>query len=132
MGETAGVLPVFVYGTLRAGSWNHRRWLAPWLRAPCRPGRLDGYCLHHLDGLPYVVAGPGHVVGDVADLDGARHHLAVAALDTLEDVDGGQYRRVTVALRSGEQAWTYVAGPRVADRLGAATAIGHGDWLATG
>ena len=124
------MLPVFVYGTLRPGSWNHDRWLAPWLAAPCRPARLDGYALHHHGGLPYVVAAPGSsVVGDVAPLDPARYDEAMARLDELEDVAGGHYLKVRVRLHGGEEAWVYVAGPRVAAALGATTLVDHGDWL---
>jgi periplasmic divalent cation tolerance protein len=125
------VLAVFVYGTLRPGSWNHDRWLAPWLAAPCRPGRLDGFELHHLDGLPYVVPGrPGSsVVGDVAELDRARADAAMARLDELEDVAGRHYDKVAVTLADGTRSWVYVAGPRVAARLGAATVVDHGDCL---
>lgn len=112
---------VFVYGTLRPGSWNHDRWLAPWLTAPCRPARLEGHVLHHLDGLPYIVPGGGRVVGDLADVPDD----ALAHLDVLEDVAGGHYVRVEVPL-----GWTYVAGPRVAERLGPSTLVDHGDWLA--
>lgn len=127
------MLPVFVYGTLRPGSWNHERWLAPWLAAPCRPARLDGYALHHHDGLPYVVrsrTAGASVVGDVADLLADRYEDAMARLDELEDVAGGHYLKERVALVGGEAAWVYVAGPRVASALGAATVVDHGDWLA--
>lgn len=126
------MLAVFVYGTLRPGSWNHDRWLAPWLAAPCRPGRLDGYALHHLDGLPYVVASAepdASVRGDVAALDADRYDAAMARLDELEDVAGRHYDKVRVTLADGTDAWVYVAGPRVAARLGHATLVDHGDWL---
>jgi len=120
-------LTVFVYGTLRPGSWNHDRSLAPWLAAPCRPAALPGHALHHLEGLPYVCAEPGaRVDGDVAELSGA---AALAALDRLEDVDGGHYARVELPLDDGTPAWVWVAGARVAARLGSATRVAHGDWL---
>jgi len=123
------VLPVFVYGTLRPGSWNHDRWLSPWLAGPCRPAQLAGHVLHHLDGLPYLVVGDGSVAGDVADFDPVRLGEAMAALDELEDVEGGHYLRVEVTLAGGDRAWAYVAGPLVVDRLSARTVVGHGDWL---
>ena len=125
--------PVFVYGTLRPGSWNHERWLAPWLAAPCRRNHVAGHALHHLERLPYLVPDPTvttHVRGDVADLDPARIDDAMAALDLLEDVDGGHLVRVEVELVDGERAWMYIAGPLVADLLGPATLVEHGDWLA--
>ena len=125
--------PVFVYGTLRPGSWNHDRWLAPWLAAPCRPAQLAGHVLHHLRGLPYLVAdatATTPIDGDLADLDPARYDDALAELDGLEDVAGGHLVRVEVELVGGERAWVYVAGPLVDGLLGPTTAVGHGDWLA--
>ena len=123
---------VFVYGTLRPGSWNHDRWLAPWLAGPCRPASLRGPRLHHLGGLPYLVASGDDadvVMGAVADLDPDLVGDALVELDVLEDTDGGHYVRVQVDLVGGERAWTYVAGPLVADALDASTAVQHGDFL---
>ena len=122
---------MFVYGTLRPGSWNHDRWLAPWLAGGCRPARLAGHALHHHGGLPYIVPDPeGRVVeGHVADLDPSRYDAALAKLDELEQVDRRHYDRVTVTLVGGERAWAWVAGPGVAVGLGAPTLVGHGDWL---
>ncbi len=128
----APILPVFVYGTLRSTSWNHERWLAPWIAGPPRPARLPGHDLHHLDDLPYVVPGTGVVTGEVAELDPARSDDALAALDELEGVDVGHLERAAVTLHDGARAWVYVAGPLVRDRLGPATAVEHGDWLARG
>jgi periplasmic divalent cation tolerance protein len=129
-------LPVFVYGTLRPGSWNHDRWLAPWLAAPCRPASLRGHALHHHDGLPYLVPDTSVrddvVVGDVADVDPDRYDDAMAALDELEGVDIGHLVRVEVELVGGEPAWAYVAGPLVADALGPDTHVVRGDWLSVG
>jgi gamma-glutamylcyclotransferase (GGCT)/AIG2-like uncharacterized protein YtfP len=128
-----GRLPVFVYGTLRPGSWNHDRWLAPWLAGPCRPAHVAGHSLHHLERLPYLVPDPASttlVRGDVADLDPARYDAAMANLDLLEDVDGGHLVRVAVDTVEGARAWLYVAGPLVADLLGPGTRLDHGDWLA--
>lgn len=127
------MLPVFVYGTLRPGSWNHDEWLAPWLAAPCRADAVRRHRLHHLDGLPYVVASgcdDDVVVGDLADLDGRRAREALAALDRLEDVEGGHYVRVEVVTTGRERAWMWVAGPLVRHRLVPSSVVGHGDWLA--
>jgi gamma-glutamylcyclotransferase (GGCT)/AIG2-like uncharacterized protein YtfP len=125
------VLAVFVYGTLRPGSWNHDRWLAPWLANRCRPAQLAGYALHQHGGLPYLVPdSTGRVVeGHVADLDPLRYDAAMAKLDELEQVHRRHYDRVKVTLVGGEQAWAWVAGPRIAAELGAATLVAHGDWL---
>jgi periplasmic divalent cation tolerance protein len=129
-----GVLPVFVYGTLRPGSWNHDRCLAPWLAAPCRPATLAGHVLHHHRGLPYLVAAgdgaPGRLVaGHLADLDPARYDAALATLDDLEDVADRHYDRVEVTIQGGASAWVWLAGPRIAAELGPATVVEHGDFL---
>lgn len=125
------MLPVFVYGTLRPGSWNHDRWLAPWLARPCRPAGLAGHALHHHGGLPYLVPdAEGRVVaGHVADLDPTRYDAALARLDELEDVASRHYDRVAITLVGGSRAWAWVAGPRVSAELGEATLVEHGDWL---
>ena len=132
-GEDVAVqLGVFVYGTLRPGSWNHGAWLEEFLAGPCRPARLDGFALHHHDGLPAVVPDPGRsVVGDIADLDPVRYDAALRTLDVLEGTAHGHYLRVTARVVGGEEVWLWVAGERVAAHLGPDTTIvEHGDWLA--
>jgi gamma-glutamylcyclotransferase (GGCT)/AIG2-like uncharacterized protein YtfP len=132
-GEDVAVqLGVFVYGTLRPGSWNHGAWLEAFLAGPCRPARLDGFALHHHDGLPAVVPDPGRsVVGDIADLDPARYDAALRTLDVLEGTVHGHYLRVTARVAGGEEVWLWVAGERVAANLGPdTTLVEHGDWLA--
>jgi gamma-glutamylcyclotransferase (GGCT)/AIG2-like uncharacterized protein YtfP len=95
---------------------------------------VRGFSLHHHDGLPYLVPGGDDdaVAGDVADLDDARYDDAMAKLDELEGIDLGHLVRAEVELVSGERAWVYLAGPLVADALGPATRLDHGDWLAVG
>jgi len=126
------VLPVFVYGTLRPGSRNHEPVLRPWLAGPCRPATLPGHALHHLDGLPFLVAGDGEVVGELADLEPAGAADAVAALDSFEGVDEGWYERAEVTVAGGERAWAWLAGGRVEPLLGEDTRVVHGDWLRVG
>ncbi|MBA2281707.1 MAG: gamma-glutamylcyclotransferase [Acidimicrobiia bacterium] len=127
------MLPVFVYGTLRTGAWNHERWLQPWLAAPCRLARLPDHALHHHDGLPYVVATAGaEVAGELATMDPARYDAGLARLDVLEDVEHRHYDRVQVEVRVDgrtEPAWVWVAGPRVTAELGDSTVVAAGDFL---
>lgn len=127
-------LPVFVYGTLRPGSWNHDRWLAPLLAGPCRPARMAGVALHHHEGLPYLVpADEGSVVvGDLADLPVDGYDRALAHLDVLEDTANDHYRRVVLPVVHGEDAWVWLAGDRVAGELSAVTLVRSGDWLTAG
>ena len=124
-------LGVFVYGTLRPGSWNHGAWIAEFLVGPCRPARLDGFALHHHAGLPAIVPDAGcSVVGEIADLDPARYDAALRTLDVLEGTAHGHYLRETATVVGGEEVWLWVAGERVAAALGPATLVHHGDWLA--
>jgi periplasmic divalent cation tolerance protein len=121
---------VFVYGTLRPGSWNHDRWLAPFLAGPCRPARLEGFALHHHDGLPAIVrAMGGSVLGEIADLVPSRYDEALAHLDVLEGTADDEYRRVTAQVEGGEEVWLWVAGPTISAAVGARTLVAHGDWL---
>ena len=128
----SGVLGVFVYGTLRPGSWNHDRWLAPLLAGPCRPARMAGVALHHYAGLPYLVpaAADSVVVGDIADLAPDGYAAALEQLDALEDTATDHYRRVTASVEDGEEVWVWLAGDRVAAQLGPHTLVDGGDWLA--
>lgn len=126
--ETPPVLPVFVYGTLRRGSWNHDEWLAPWLADLPQSRVLAGYALHAYAGLPYVVADPGRsVAGELAQLDPRVYDEALERLDTLEDVRGRHYDRTEVVI-GDDRALLYVAGPIVAAELGDDTVVDSGDW----
>lgn len=134
-------LPVFVYGTLRPGGWNHEQWLAPLLAGPCRPASVDGMALHHHAGLPALTPsadGGSSVVGDLADLRVDGYDEALAVLDFLEDTATDHYRRVQVSVAvpvdgggagGFESAWVWVAGTRLAAELGPASLVEHGDWL---
>lgn len=127
----SGVLGVFVYGTLRPGSWNHDRWLAPLLAGPCRAARMAGVALHHHGGLPYLVPAPADsvVVGDIADLAPDGYAAALEQLDALEDTATDHYRRVAAPVEGGEEVWVWLAGSRVAAELGPHTLVDGGDWL---
>jgi periplasmic divalent cation tolerance protein len=129
-GNMRTVLGVFVYGTLRPGGWNHDSWLAPLLGGPCRPAMVEGHALHWYEGLPALVpeAG-GSVVGEIADLAADRYDDGLALLDVLEGTAAGHYRRVTATTVEGEEVWLWVAGERIASRLGQETLVPHGDWL---
>ena len=123
--------PLFLYGTLRHGSWNHDRWLAPYLAGPCRPARLSGVALHLVGGLPYLVAADHRagVVGDLADLDPARYDAALERLDELEGTHTGHYRRVVVTTDAGEEAWAWLAGDDLTSAVDGSTLVVSGDWL---
>ena len=124
------VLGVFVYGTLRPGGWNHDSWLAPLLAGPCRPAQVDGHALHHYEGLPALVPAAGaSVMGEIADLAVDRYDDGLALLDVLEGTAAGHYRRVIATTVGGEEVWLWVAGERIASRLGDDTLVPHGDWL---
>jgi len=124
------VRPLFLYGTLRPGSWNHDRWMAPFLAATCRPGRVAGMALHHVDGLPYLVPSPGSVVlGDLADLDPARYDATLELLDEFEGTHAGHYRRVVLTTEAGEEAWAWLAGDDLTASVDDTTVVASGDWL---
>ena len=125
---TGGVTPavdlVFVYGTLRPGQANHRRFLAG---RRMTPAVLDHHELR-LGAWPWVRRAAGSsVVGEVVAVEPAE----LVDLDALEDVGGGWYHRERLLVRvpGGDpvEAWVYtagtIAGPH--DRL-----VAGGDWLA--
>lgn len=123
--------PLFLYGTLRPGSWNHDRWMAPFLAAPCRPARLAGMALHHVGGLPYLVAAGDEsvVVGDLAAIDEARYEAILRLLDDFEGTHEGHYRRVVVTTDEGEEAWAWLAGDDLTAAVDGRTLVPSGDWL---
>lgn len=113
-------LPVFVYGTLRPGRYNHR--VVAGALAAASPAVLTGHALY-VRGLPYVVPQPDAVVvGDLLDLTSQRYTRTLRALDQLEgyreeDPDGSHYVRTRVTVRVDADggvrpAWVYLAGPR--------------------
>lgn len=124
------MLPLFLYGTLRPGSWNHRDWMAPHLTGPCRPARVAGMALHHVGGLPYLVAASdAAVLGDLADLDPDRYESILALLDEFDGTHAGHYRRTVVVTDDGQEAWVWLAGDELAAGVDESTLVPSGDWL---
>lgn len=124
------MLPLFLYGTLRPGSWNHRDWMAPHLAGPCRPARVADVALHHVGGLPYLVPSTGAVVvGDLAELDPERYDAILVQLDEFEGTHAGHYRRVVVVTEEGEEAWAWLAGDDLTAAVDGSTLVPSGDWL---
>jgi gamma-glutamylcyclotransferase (GGCT)/AIG2-like uncharacterized protein YtfP len=95
---------VFVYGTLRQGSWNHG--LLSGQRLLGQGATKDEHALY-VDHVPYVAKEPvSRIRGEAYAVDGT----CLAALDQLED-HPREYRReqVSIGLDSGETitAWLY-------------------------
>ena len=55
----------------------------------------------------------------------------IRALDTYEGVAEGLFARVRLPLDDGEDAWVYVAGPRLLDGLSGRTQVDGGSWSAS-
>jgi gamma-glutamylcyclotransferase (GGCT)/AIG2-like uncharacterized protein YtfP len=108
-------LPVFVYGTLRPGQKNYRRYLQGRTSreepALCR-GRL--YFIAE-GGYPYLTPEEGDVRGELLTLHPATYQQTLAALDDLEeysaqDEAGSLYLRRIATVRAGVRevpAWVY-------------------------
>jgi gamma-glutamylcyclotransferase (GGCT)/AIG2-like uncharacterized protein YtfP len=103
--HTAGPEPartlVFVYGTLKRGRENHRymrgqRFVTEARTAPqFRLYDVGGYpgMVRHHEGLP--------IQGEIWSVDAA----ALARLDVLEDIAGGEYARESLALAPPHETW---------------------------
>ena len=95
---------IFAYGTLRD---------APTQRAVFGravngvPDVLDGYRLSsiQLDGATYPIA---HLEQGAA-INGVRYTVTRYELSLMDAYEGEAYQRIIVRLRSGSQAWVYVA-----------------------
>jgi len=98
---------LFVYGTLRPGDvrWH---FLEPFV--------VDG-------GVADSVAGRT-IHGQTLSLLAASVDHALAVLDEVEDVVGGEYRRVAVRTGLGIEAWSYAYGSGLD-----LTPIPSGDWF---
>ncbi len=116
---------VFVYGTLRPGDV---RWhvLEPFTRDGGLPDSVSGELFDTGLDYPAAVFGSyGTIVGQTFALDEATLDRAIAVLDEVEDVVGGEYHRVMVRTHLGLDAWAYSYGSGLD-----LTPIPSGDWLA--
>lgn len=115
-----GRCQVFVYGTLRAGECNHEmlqgaRQCGTW-HTPAEYTMLDNGL-----GYPVVIAGgETAIVGEVYEVSGG----LLEAIDHLEGVEHGLYRRDTVRLPLVGDCviYLYAREPR-------GNVVGSGDWL---
>lgn len=88
---------IFVYGTLKRGGSNHG-WLCG-QRFIAEARTQPQFRLFDLGGYPGLVADAQHglaVEGEVWEVDAA----ALARLDELEDLDGGEYARQPLPLQA--------------------------------
>ncbi|MEV7546800.1 gamma-glutamylcyclotransferase family protein [Streptomyces sp. NPDC089915] len=134
-----GVLPFFVYGTLRPGEVNHDLFLRGRTEAE-EPARLPGAVLYEGPGYPYAVERAGSVIaGELIAPAADAYGELLSALDLLEEYAGpgsprNVYDRVARdAVRadgSRVRAWVYLAAAPLAVRLArTGTEIPGGDWL---
>jgi gamma-glutamylcyclotransferase (GGCT)/AIG2-like uncharacterized protein YtfP len=130
-------LPLFVYGTLRAGEANH----AAMFRGRTKiviPAVLNGAVLYDGPGFPYAVnADGGRVLGELVHPLPELYNEVLADLDHLEeylpDAEDSLFVRVARGTRTedGEPvlAWVYLAGPVEEERLRVSgRIITSGDW----
>lgn len=109
-------LPVFVYGTLRPGEKNYRRYLAGRTISEVA-ATASGQLYFVADGgYPYVIQGEGSVVGKLVYLVPDRYEQTLQDLDALEEYVPGDEknsvylrRRALVRLPDGNErvAWIY-------------------------
>lgn len=119
--RTPGTLPLFVYGTLRAGG------PAAALLSGC-----EYVGVRRMEGVLYDVRGtyPALVPGEGGEVEGEIWRCpagALARLDEYEGVAEGLFRRVRVEV-DGAACWTYVAGPRLLPTLTPDRRIPSGRW----
>lgn len=127
-------LPVFVYGTLLPGHYNHDRLLHGHFE-DSTPAVLSDYDLHFAygdGGFPAIRKGTGRVKGVLFYLTPAEYEARMLRLDRLEGYDEedeavSMYlrRKATVLCQDGthRQAWVYIWNRH---RIGAA--IENGDY----
>lgn len=139
-------LPFFVYGTLRLGEGNWRRYLeGRTLRQV--PALLPNHKMF-VDTFPFVTdASDGsQVVGELVYVKDEVYQAVMQDLDGLEQYDpvsdSGWYLRVVREVESVQpvtdegnslaqtvRAWVYHGGPEVIAGMGDAHRVKDGDWL---
>jgi predicted DNA-binding transcriptional regulator YafY/gamma-glutamylcyclotransferase (GGCT)/AIG2-like uncharacterized protein YtfP len=126
-------IPLFVYGSLRAGGANAHL-LTPYVLT-VEPAWLDRMQLHQVDPCyPGMVPGNGSVVGELVGIAPERAEEAFRVLDALEDYYGpgdprNAYDRRLVEVLDGRgalrQAWVYIWVGSVEG----CPAVPDGDWI---
>ncbi|HEX6290963.1 MAG TPA: gamma-glutamylcyclotransferase family protein [Herpetosiphonaceae bacterium] len=133
-------LPVLVYGTLRTGQSNWRRYLQGRTISE-RPAIAPDHKMYATN-YAYVTDGPGYyVVGELMEIKPELYALVMRDLDWLEEYhplrpDYSLYvrvqREVHVVLDQCHEArcaWIYHLNPRRLSAFSAADLVPHGDWL---
>jgi gamma-glutamylcyclotransferase (GGCT)/AIG2-like uncharacterized protein YtfP len=139
-------LPFFVYGTLRIGEGNWRRYLEGRTLRQI-PAILPDHKLF-VDTFPFVTdASDGsQVVGELVYVKDETYSGVMRDLDRLEQydptTDSGWYLRVVREVECAEpvesaedspfrrvRAWVYHGGPEVIAGMGEAHRVKDGDWL---
>lgn len=133
-------LPVFVYGTLRIGQDNWRRYLQGKISAQ-RPAIAPDHKMYATN-YAYVTDAPAQqIVGELVVIRPECYGRVMQDLDRLEDYDPldpehGLYVRVEreVLLVDAEphqrqRAWIYHLNPRRQDSFCDADLVASGDWL---
>jgi gamma-glutamylcyclotransferase (GGCT)/AIG2-like uncharacterized protein YtfP len=142
MQHTPEYLPVFVYGTLRAGQNNWRRYLAGKTLAayPAIAPKHKMFSTNYA----YVTDAPDYqVIGELMLIRPECYAPVMQDLDRLEDYDpddleGSLYVRVqreVLVIESvprPHRAWIYHLNPRRRGTFSEADLVPHGDWLRHG
>jgi gamma-glutamylcyclotransferase (GGCT)/AIG2-like uncharacterized protein YtfP len=134
-------LPIFVYGTLRTGQGNYRRFLEGETIAEY-PATLPNHKMYSL-GIAYITdSKTGCVVGDLMFLEPSTYQKVLANLDGLEGYREkdphshylrvkrtAQYTDKTGRLQNVE-CWVYHGGEYALRRMKEENLVEGGDWLA--
>lgn len=133
-------LPVFVYGTLRSGQDNWRRYLQGKTVAE-RPAIAPDHKMYATN-YAYVTDAPGQqIVGELIEIRPECYERVMHDLDRLEDYDPldsehSLYVRVAreVLVAGAEHgqrrwAWIYHLNPRQRDSFSDTDLVAGGDWL---